>query len=442
MEKLDFSHLRGGISCKAVYVTSAISAFDSCSLNVIELETKKEALFMTSDLSNFFEESCIYYLPAQSDGKSTQSVKSATLKVQRTSAISAIQQFENQNIPRNFKECVKKANCILSKDIANIQLNSLNRPVIIVTYTDSLKEKILQKSKTSASIITLSKGAEISHDTIRDTLFSSNFTKVDFVSMPGEFAVRGSIIDIFSYSDNNPYRIDFFGDEIESISKFDSNSQRTIEKVEKVDIYPNLFENHESEDYVDISEILPESCIWWNLRNDLQYNNERENDYIPQPVFNKNFDILCSDIERKEEEGYKIHILSQQLNQRMRLKQILEEKMGRSSVEFISLSLHEGYINNIDKQCYYTDHQIFERYHKIKESREVKSSERLTINDLTSFHIGDYVVHIDHGVGQFGGLVRTEIGGKMQEAVKLIYKDGDVIFVSIHGIHRISRYKS
>ena len=137
-----------------------------------------------------------------------------------------------------------------------------------------------------------------------------------------------------------------------------------------------------------------------------------------------------------------MYIISPQLNQTIRLRQILTGISQGNNVEFISISLHEGYINNASRECYYTDHQIFERYHKIVTKREVTSSERLTLNDLMSFQIGDYVVHIDHGVGRFGGLVRTDINGKMQEAIKLTYKDGDVIFVSIHGIHRISRYKS
>ncbi|MBP9986819.1 MAG: DEAD/DEAH box helicase, partial [Bacteroidales bacterium] len=236
--------------------------------------------------------------------------------------------------------------------------------------------------------------------------------------------------------------MDFFGDEIDQISRFDSNSQRTIEKVDRVKVYPNLFENHESADYVDVTDLFPENTLFWDFKEDVQYNNTAAAEILPQPAFNKNFEILYSDIVSKEENGYLVHILSPQLNQTVRLKQILAEKGGVTAVDFIPISLHEGYIDNTTKQCWYTDHQIFERYHKITVKREVTSSERLTLNDLTSFHIGDYVVHIDHGVGQFGGLVRTNVNGKMQEAIKLIYKDGDVIFVSIHGIHRISRFKS
>ncbi len=442
MKNLRFDRLSGGISCKAVFFANVVSSFDRSTLNVVEFNTKKEALFFAGDLYNFFEDSCVYYFPVTSEKSSGQSVKSATAKVQRTAAISAMEGFAEKKLPGNYKQALDNACTTITKDLLNKQINSVNSPVVIVAYTDSLAEKVLGKAKTADAIIELKKGDTFSHDFIKEVLFESGFKKVDFVSFPGEFALRGSIIDIFSYSDNCPYRIDFFGDEIDQISRFDSNSQRTIEKVDRVKIYPNLFENHESADYVDVTDLFPENTLFWDFKEDVQYNNTSAAEILPQPAFNKNFEILYSDVVSKEENGYLVHILSPQLNQTVRLKQILAEKGGVTAVDFIPISLHEGYIDNSTKQCWYTDHQIFERYHKITVKREVTSSERLTLNDLTSFHIGDYVVHIDHGVGQFGGLVRTNVNGKMQEAIKLIYKDGDVIFVSIHGIHRISRFKS
>ena len=247
-------------------------------------------------------------------------------------------------------------------------------------------------------------------------------------------------MEIFpAYSQEKAIRVDFFGDEIETISRFNADTQRTVENVGQVDIYPNLFENHGEDEYVELESQLPENTIYWDFCEEVQYQNTNASQVIPQPAFNKNFEILCRDIASREDAGYTVHILSPQLNQTVRLKQILE---GVGHVDFIPISLHEGYISNTERQCWYTDHQIFERYHRIVTKREVTSSERLTLNDLASFNIGDYVVHIDHGVGRFGGLVRTDVNGRMQEAIKLTYKDGDVIFVSIHGIHRISRYKS
>ena len=442
MKRLRLDNLGGGVSCKAVFLANAVSGFNGSSLNIVCFNTKKEALFFTSDLDNFFTDDCLYYLPSTLESKTSRSIKNATSKVQRTAAIKAIETFEKKTLPANLDKAIKESSTTISKTLLNKQLNSVDNPLIIVTYTDSLNEKVLKKQQTVSSIISIKKGDRLSHEFLKEVLFESNFKKVDFVSMPGEFALRGSIIDIFSYSDNYPYRIDFFGDEIEQISRFDADSQRTVEKVNSVDIYPNLFENHSEDEYVLLEEQLPDNTIFWDFCEQLQYNREEKSYVIPQPAFNKNFEVLCRDIASKEEEGYKVYILSPQLNQTIRLKQILTGISQGNNVDFISISLHEGYINTKDRECYYTDHQIFERYHKIVTKREVTSSERLTLNDLMAFNIGDYVVHIDHGVGRFGGLVHTDINGKMQEAIKLTYKDGDVIFVSIHGIHRISRYKS
>ncbi|MBO7516733.1 MAG: hypothetical protein J6T61_03210, partial [Spirochaetia bacterium] len=413
MKRLRLDNLGGGVSCKAVFLANAVSGFDLPSLNIVCFNTKKEALFFTSDLDNFFTDECLYYLPATAEGKSVRSIKSATSKVQRTAAIKAIESFTQKKLPGNLDKLIKESSTSISKTLLNKQLNSVDNPLIIVTYTESLQEKVLKKQETTSSIISIKKGDSLSHDFLKDVLFESNFKKVDFVSMPGEFALRGSIIDIFSYADNYPYRIDFFGDEVDQISRFDADSQRTVEKVNNVDIYPNLFENHAEEEYVDLMEQLPENTIFWDFCEQLLYNKTVATEVIPQPAFNKNFEVLCRDIASKEEAGYKVYILSPQLNQTIRLKQILKGISQGNNVDFISISLHEGYINNRDRECYYTDHQIFERYHKIVTKREVTSSERLTLNDLMAFNIGDYVVHIDHGVGRFGGLVHMKVNGKM-----------------------------
>ncbi|MBP5211115.1 MAG: transcription-repair coupling factor, partial [Bacteroidales bacterium] len=306
------------------------------------------------------------------------------------------------------------------------------------TYKEALEEKVLRKKTVQDNIITLTKGSKINYEFLKELLFNHNFNKVDFVNVPGEFALRGSIIDIFSYSDNIPYRIDFFGDSIESIAKFDPNSQRTVEEIERADIYPNL-SAFDSKEFVDFKDILPGDTFFWDKEN------LKDADVIPQPTFNKNFEILYQDIYSKQSEGYAISILSPNPNQSFRLQQILRSIDEVNPIvlpDFLSISLHEGYVDKKNKRCYYTDHQIFERYHKVQVKREVNRSEQLTLNDLLAFRIGDYIVHIDHGIGQFGGLVKTRINGQMQEAIKLIYKGGDEIFVSIHGIHRISKYKS
>ena len=338
MRRLKFDNLGGGVSCKAVFLANIVSKFDSPTLNIVCFNTKKEALFCTSDLDNFFTDECLYFFPSTAESKSAQSVKSATSKVQRTAAIKAIDAFCGSGIPSNIDDEISAGTTSITKTLLNKQLNSINKPLIIVAYKDSLEEKVLKKSRTSNSIISIKKGDSLSHDFIKDVLFESGFKKVDFVTMPGEFALRGSIIDIFSYADNYPYRIDFFGDEIEKISRFDADSQRTVENVPQVDIYPNLFDNHAEEEYVDFLSQLPENTIYWDFCEDLTYNRENAAEIVPQPAFNKNFEILCRDITTREENGYQVHILSPQLNQTVRLKQILAETGVGANVEFISIS--------------------------------------------------------------------------------------------------------
>ena len=304
MKRLKFDNLNGGISCKAVFLANIVSKFDISTLNIVCFNTKKEALFFTSDLDNFFTDECLYYFPSIQDSSSSRSVKSATGKVQRTAAIKEIESFSNNKFPENLESAVEGGGTSITKTLLNKQLNSVSRPVIIVTYTESLEEKVLRKQSTASSIISIKKGDRLSHEFLKEVLFESNFNKVDFVSMPGEFALRGSIIDIFSYADNHPYRIDFFGDEIDKISRFDANSQRTIENVPGVDIYPNLFENHSAEEYVNLMEQLPDNTIYWDFCEQLQYNRQIKNDIIQQHAFKNNFEILCLDIASNEENGY------------------------------------------------------------------------------------------------------------------------------------------
>ncbi|MBR3029562.1 MAG: transcription-repair coupling factor [Bacteroidales bacterium] len=418
------------------------------------METKKQALFFTSDIYNFFEEENVFFLPLSGGERSKESLKGVSEKVQRTSALTAIESFFSKtacdDLPKVLDAC-------RSVDIGdNLRDRKAGKDqTIVVCYLDSLHEKVLRKKTTRDSVISLSTGQRIGYSFLKEVLQGIGFTKADFVTRPGEFALRGSIIDIFSFADNLPYRVDFFGDEVESISHFEVDSQRSTDSLQQVEICPDLYSNFEEKDYVGIEEVLPSKAIVWT-ENDFVEQQLGTAGYekrlqpvevktLPQPVFNKNFEILVHDIAEKQEKGYKVNLLSINPNQIFRMQQVLREFSSSQAVippAFIDISLHEGYVDCVSKNCYYTDHQIFERYHKIKVRREVAPAERLTINDLMSFNIGDYVVHIDHGIGQFGGLVKTIIGDKVQEAVKLIYRDGDVIFVSIHGIHRISKYKS
>ena len=425
------------LSAKAVWIASVLKALRRPGLHVLVADSKKSAYFLSSDLYNFFGEETVYLFPASSDKSET---KTATAKVQRTAALSVVTALKDAGKPEDaadFEAALAQA----TFNLATLEVPSSTPARVLVTYPEAMEEKVLKKSKTRASILQISRGEKLSHDFITELLFTNGFKRADFVSEPGEFAVRGGLIDIFSFSDNQPYRVDFFGEEVDSIRRFDVNTQFSTDELERVEIFPDLTQNHAENEYVPFETILPKGTVCWDLR-EAELAAPTEANVIPQPAFNKNFEILAGDIEEKTADGYTVTILSPNESQTLRLQQILRDIGSGARPKFLPLSLHEGYIDKVSRNCFYTDHQIFERYHKIRVRRQVEKSERLTINDLTSMQLGDYVVHIDHGVGRFGGLVKTHIGGRVQEAIKLEYRDNDVIFVSIHGIHRISKYRS
>ena len=418
-------------------MASVLAALKRSGLHILLADSKKSAYFLSSDLYNFFSDDSLFLFPASSD---KSEIKTATAKVQRTAALSVVTALKDGGRAEDTAD-LEAAVAQATFNLAALSAPSSTPAKVLVTYPEAMAEKVLKKSKTRAAILQISRGEKLSHDFITELLFSNGFKRADFVSEPGEFAVRGGLIDIFSFSDNQPYRVDFFGEEVDSIRRFDVNTQFSTSELERVEIFPDLTQNHAENEYVDFETILPEGTVCWDLR-EAELAVPGEAVVIPQPTFNKNFEILSGDIEEKIADGYTVTILSPNESQTLRLQQILRDIGSGVRPKFLPLSLHEGYIDRTSKNCFYTDHQIFERYHKIKVRRQVEKSERLTINDLTSMQLGDYVVHIDHGVGRFGGLVKTHIGGRVQEAIKLEYRDNDVIFVSIHGIHRISKYRS
>lgn len=407
-------------------------------LSVIVLPDKDSAEYCASDMYSLVQGDIVFFLPNSGKNIERSNYKSS-LGVQRTSAISRI-----------------------------ISAKSYSELLYIVTYPEALEELIPQQSRIAEALLTIRKGEDLNRDAILSSLTSENFMKVDFVSAPGQFALRGSIVDIFSYSSANPYRISFFGDEVEKINIFDCNTQLSVEECDTAEIFPDILAGSDAEeDSVSIAEILPEGTVVWLDSSDvykdkpffeslskfqrifvdtpLSCQNETDIKFsiTPQPVFNKNFELLTADIRQKIESGYKVTIFAEKESQAERLKSILYSNEGILP-EFISgKNIHKGFIDNDDRICCYTDHEIFDRFHRVAIRRTVEKSEQLTLNDLNSFNIGDYVVHIDHGVGVFGGLVRMKDDkGRMHEVVKLVYKDNDVVFVSVHALHKISRYKS
>lgn len=412
-------------SPKAVYIAHAVKRAPEGALHVVIADTKKQAYYIASDLDNFLCEENLFYFPSSSE---KSEYKKSTALLQRTAALSAIAGWEKSPVVSREGSYVITPELLQKKPISS---------TVIVTYKEAIEERVLRPKTIRSSILLLRKGESLSHESISEVLFGEGFRKADFVTEPGEFALRGSLVDIFSFADEQPIRIDFFGDEIESIRHFNPDNQLSIgSPLREVAIYPNLDEIGQENEHADFQDILPEGTTIWDLRDNIL---EKEDDGIlPQPPFTKNFELLSDDIVHHQIQGYQVTILSPNESQTRRLKEILRGVKP----EFLSLSLHEGYIDKHSKHCYYTDHQIFERYHKLNIRRQVERSERMTINDLNAMRIGDYVVHIDHGVGQYGGLVKTNINGRTQEAVKLIYAGGDVVFVSIHSLHRISKFKS
>ena len=427
------TYCRGLFLSARWFVLSQVAADE---MNVIVMPDRESAEYCASDLYSLTEGDIVFFLPHSGRGVERSNYKSS-LGVQRTTALGKILEYDST-----------PGRCF------------------IVTYPEALEEDVPTAGKIGESVLKVSRGDELSFDFIRDTLFSKGFEKVDFVSSPGQFSIRGSIIDVFSYSYNYPFRLSFFGDEIENIHSFDCNTQLSREEHESIDIIPDLTGEGEGE-MTSVSGIIPKNSLIWldsvDIYKDRPFYGGFEvfrkvflqvplgvdpDDAVqfrisPQPVFNKNFELLSADISNKMENGYKVFIYSERNSQIERLKSILVQNGGHVPGFICGPNIHEGFIDGEDRICCYSDHEIFDRFQRVKLRGTVEKSAQLTINDLNSFNIGDYIVHIDHGVGVFGGLVRMKDDkGRIHEVVKLMYKDGDVVFVSVHALNKISVFRS
>ena len=388
------------------------------------------------------------------------------------------------------------------------QENERGETSIIVTYPEAIAEPVPAKEELSAISFQLSVGQEVQISAVSEQLSDLGFERVDFVFQPGQYAVRGSIVDVYSYSHDDPYRLDFFGDEIDSIRTFDIEDQLSKSRVENAEIVglnSGKAALNSSEGAFNCAEgtftqstivdYLTDDFIWvsndWSVvkfkleglrvtgyglpddRKTIELNEKstfathsRVNfETMPQPVFHKQFDILTDDLKRHIEEGYKVFILAEQQKQLDRLEAIFdsinsgdaalnssEGTLNSSKGAFnyaggmfigINATLHEGFVDKGLKICCYTDHQIFERFHRVMMSSENarRGKAIITLREINQLQVGDYVVHSDHGIAKFGGLVTTPVNGKPQEMIKLNYRDGANVFVSIHNLHRISKYK-
>ena len=424
------------IYCQGLFLSArwfVLSGARGAGMSLVVLPDKESAEYCAADLYNLTEGDKVFYLP-DSGKNAVRSNYKSSLGVQRTSAIGKIRSFEPGTV--------------------------------IVSYPEALEERLPSSSDALSPLLSLKAGDEISHDDISSILSEAGFENVDFVSEPGQYTLRGGVVDIFSYSFNYPFRLSLFGNEIEKIYTFDTNTQLSKESVDKVDIYGDMASDSDTEGLF-ISDILPEDCIVWLDSSDSYREREFFSrlspfrkvyletplsavkaspirfDISPQPAFNKNFDLLIQDIKNRLEKGYKVYIYGEKRSQLERLRSIILAEEGTVPEMVEGKNLHNGFIDHESRCCIYSDHEIFDRFHRVRMRRSVEKSEQLTINELSSFNIGDYVVHIDYGVCVFGGLVRMKDDrGRMHEVVKLMFKDNDTIFLSVHSLHKISRFKS
>ncbi len=426
------------ICCRGLFLSArwmVLSSVADKGLHFIILPDIESAEYCTSDLYNFIDGDRVFFLPESGRSVERSNYKSS-LAVQRTAAISSIISADDE-----FR--------------------------LIVSYPAAIAESVPSLKDISDSIVSIGRGDEISHDKIVELLSSGGFERVDFVSAPGQYAIRGSIVDIFSYSNNYPYRISFWGDEVEKINAFDCNTQLSTGEEERVEIVSEVMSS-ESESGQNVLEMLGPDSVLWLDSSDMYSSQEffglvsnhrkvfidtplsmQKNaapvvfNISPQPSFNKNFELLTEDIRSRMESGYRVMIFGEKESQLDRIRSILSQNGGLIPEFVKGKNIHNGFIDSDDRLCCYSDHEIFDRFHRVSLRRTVEKSEQLTINDLNSFNIGDYVVHIDHGVGIFGGLVRMKDDrGRMREVVKITYKDGDVVFVSVHSLNKISRFRS
>lgn len=414
--------------------------------------------------------------------------------------------------PQSYKkpyeaEHIDNANILLRAEVLNRVLHSTQQ-INIVTYPEALTEKVVTKAHLSKNTLELKHKEKVSIDFIVDVLIEYGFERVDYVIEPGQFSVRGGIVDVFSFSEEQPYRLEFYGDEVDSIRTFDPSTQLSVSVFEKAIIIPNVQDKLVKEFRQPFLEYLPENTVVWIKEAQLTFDKIEKEYHLavkayeslesllhhlspeemfvtadifkseltqkkiveygkqfyftatgtflfnckPQPSFNKKFELLYDNFIKNIQAGYTNFIFSDTPKQIERLEAIFHDIAPKFPQQVKNLpehiftpqfySIHEGFIDEDLKLVAYTDHQLFERYHRfeLKSSFSSKNKEALTLKELKGLSPGDYITHIDHGIGRFGGLEKMEVNGKLQESIRLVYKDNDVLYIPIHALHRIAKY--
>ncbi len=461
-------HLKGIIGSSKAFISAAV--FSSVpGLHVHILADKEQAAYFYNDLEQILKD------------RDAETTKKQVL-------------FFPSSFKKTFESGQKDNLGLLSRTEILNRLHSKTKKFIIVTYPEALSEKVVNKKFLEKNTLKLRSGEAVSLEFVLDLLIEYEFERVDFVIEPGQFSLRGGLIDVYSFSDDHPYRIDFEGNKVASIRTFDPTNQLSIEKKEEISIIPDIRINRDKLiKYDSLFSFLPGNTLIWSedvrFTTDILDKNENENLFLtgqefldeiikyrlieygknyfsatlkavhysmsPQPSFNKNFDLLFADLKQNIVNGLKNFLLTDNSKQEERLKSILNDIQAKKQDDSqenllfgshhdlqttIDFPLHEGFIDKDLKIACYTDHQIFERYHRFHLRDGYVSKEALTLKELYDLRPGDFVTHIDHGIGRFDGLEKIVNNGKEQEAIRLVYKNNDILYVSIHSLHRISKY--
>ena len=462
-------HLKGLLGSSLSFVVNALFSKSDNPMLLI-LDDKEQAAYYLNDLEQLIGEQDVLFYPS------------------------------SFRVPYQI-EAVENANILLRSEVLN-RINSRKKPAVIVTYPEAIFEKVVTKKELDKNTLKVAVGDKISIDFINEVLFEYEFKRVDFITEPGEFSVRGGIIDVFSFSNDNPYRIEFFGNEVDSLRTFDVETQLSIEKQNKITIIPNVenkffqeeresflayispkttifihnteilcnkldrfFEKATTEFQKIISEIkhLPPDQLFLNqitftekavdfciieLGSKTVFKTQKAFEFyiLPQPSFNKQFDLLLQNLSKNHFNSIKNYLFCSNDAQAKRFHSIFESldevnsESIRKQYDTITLPIFEGFLDEELQIACYTDHQIFERYHKFSIKNNYSKKQNITLKELTTLAVGDYVKHIDHGIGKFGGLQKIQVEGKTQEAIKLVYADNDIVYVSIHSLYKISKF--
>jgi transcription-repair coupling factor (superfamily II helicase) len=397
-------------------------------------------------------------------------------------------------------EDIDNANVLQRSEVLNILNNAKAEPHIVVTYAEALSEKVINRRSLISNTFSVHINEKLDPEFLSEVLTSYDFERNEFVYEPGQFSVRGGIIDVFGFSNDLPYRIELWGDEVESIRTFDPESQLSQESVSRINIIPNIQTKLITEKRVPFVEFLNENSIFWfkdlelsleqtefsfqkvetaynqlipaggdiKISSDPKFLYETRRSFLTQikefnlvefgrrgylktehkvaissksqPTFDKDFNKLAASLAQLQDTGYTCIIASESQKQHERLATIFEEIDPHLKFLPLPITLKEGFVDEGTKIALFTDHQIFDRFHRIKNQDRFSKTKALTLKELKTLQVGDYVAHVDHGIGRFVGLEKTVMAGREQEAIRLIYRDDDLLLISIHSLHKISKY--